>query len=359
MRLAAWQPLLLAAFLLPGPARAQDSRLHAGIEVGGSGVKATVVESKPGGLYERLFSKTYRTKLTVLDRGAFRPEAIAETARLIAELRDTIRKAYRLPDERIVIVGSSGVPRASNRDVLVAAVKKAVGKEMRFIDDKTEVELTIAGVVPRGDRARSWSLDIGSGNTKGGYKPEGKPLVHVSVPLGVVTFTQKAQQEAKARGASFTETAARLRHGALVAPLKAGTREMPELALRKRVYLSGGAVWALVSILKPRQVGQAYVTFTAADVAAFRALVVKAEGKAPVVDLSTIANRDLRERAAREVRTVNKVYSPENLLAAAEILTALVEAFDLKERTLIFPRNAAVGWLAAYVAGEKLDGPRE
>jgi hypothetical protein len=219
--------------------------------------------------------------------------------------------------------------------------------------------LTIAGVVPRGDRAKSWSLDIGSGNTKGGYKPEGKPLVYASVPLGVVTFTQKVRQEAKARGISFAEAAARLRDSALVAPLKAGTKGMPELATRKRVYLSGGAVWALVSFLKPRQVGQAYVTFTAADVAAFRSLIVKANGKAPLIDTSGIVNRDLRQRAEKEITTVNKVYSPENLLAGAEILTALVRAFNLEERTLIFPRNAAVGWLAAYVAGEKLDDRKE
>src|SRR5690349_9010558 len=113
MRLATWPSLLLVAFLLPGPARAEEGRLYAGIEIGGSGVKATVVESKPGGLYARLFSKTHRTKLTVLEKGAFRAEAIAETARLITELRDAIRKTYRLPDERIVVVGSSGVPKAS------------------------------------------------------------------------------------------------------------------------------------------------------------------------------------------------------------------------------------------------------
>jgi exopolyphosphatase/pppGpp-phosphohydrolase len=356
MRRCAWPLLLL--LLLPAPLCAQESRLYAGIEIGGSGVKATVVERKPDGLYERLFAQTHRTRLTVLDHGAFRPEAIGETAKWIAEFRDKIRKAYRLPDERIVVVGSSGVPKASNRDALVAAVKKATGKELRFIDDKTEVELTIAGVVPRGDRAGSWSLDIGSGNTKGGYKPEGKPLVYVSVPLGVVTFTQRVEKEAKEKEISFAQAAEKLRDSVLVAPLRAGTRGMPELARRKRVYLSGGAVWALATFLKPRQVDQAYVTFTAADVDAYLALLTKAAGKAPAIDLSTIVNRDLRERAEKEVRTVNKVYSPENLLAGAHLLVALVKAFDLKDRTVIFPRNAAVGWLAAYVAGEKLDERR-
>src|SRR5262249_33429409 len=140
----------------------------------------------------------------------------------------------------------------------------------------------------------------------------------------------------------------------LVAPLKASIKDMPELKTRKRVYLSGGTIWAMVTLMKPRDVGKTFVTFSAADVKAYRALLEKAGGKAPVIDLSGIANKDLRARAEAEVRTVLKVYSPENLLAGAEILEALVAAFALEDRVLIFPRNAAVGWLAAYVAGEKL-----
>jgi exopolyphosphatase/pppGpp-phosphohydrolase len=359
MRLAVWQPFLLVAFLLPQPIRAQESRLHAGIEIGGSGVKATVIENKEGGLYERLFSKTHRTGLSVLENGAFRPEAIAQTAKLIAELRDTIRKSYRLPDDRIIVVGSGGLLKASNRDDLVKAVKKATGKELRFIDGKAEVELTITGVVPRGDQTVSLWLDVGRNTTKGGYKSEGKPLAYVSVPVGVATFAQRAQQEAKAKAIPFARAASGLRQSALVKPLQDGSKRAPELATRKRVYLSGGTVRALVSFLKPREVGRAYVTFTAADIDAFRALILKADGKGPTPDLSSIDNRDLREQAAKEIHTVNKVYSPQELLAGAEILAALVEAFDLKERTLIFPRNAEVGWMAAYVSRQKRGATRE
>jgi hypothetical protein len=67
----------------------------------------------------------------------------------------------------------------------------------------------------------------------------------------------------------------------------------------------------------------------------------------------SIADRKRREKAENELRAVQKVFGPDHLLAGAEILKALVEAFDLlKNKTIIFPRNAAYGWLAAYVAGE-------
>jgi hypothetical protein len=71
--------------------------------------------------------------------------------------------------------------------------------------------------------------------------------------------------------------------------------------------------------------------------------------------LSQVADAEVKKRAEKEAAAVNKAYSPENLVAGAEILSALVTAFGLEERTLIFPRNGFVGWLGAYIAGEKLE----
>jgi hypothetical protein len=352
--------LLTAVTFLSVPVRvsAVDVPIYAGIEIGGRGVKATVVEARPDGVYKRLFSKTQNTTLSVLKDGAFDKNAIDDTVSAISGFIKTISEKYKLPASRIVVVGSSGVPKASNRDAFVAAVKKATGKDLRFIDDLTEVELTIAGIVPKEERERSIALDIGGGNTKGGYKPAGAPLVYVAIPLGTVTFTQRITREAKAQGIPFADAAARLREDELIAPLSKGAKAMPELAKRKRVYLSGGSIWAMVSLIHPEALDRVYVTFTAADVAAFRELVRKKPGTFPEPDMSRITAQELKQRALKEVKTVQRVYSPDNLLAGAEILSALVKAFDLEGRTLIFPRNGAVGWLTAYIAGETLeDGP--
>ena len=43
------------------------------------------------------------------------------------------------------------MPEANNETSL-ARIKKATGKTIRFIDEKTEVELTILGVVPKDER---------------------------------------------------------------------------------------------------------------------------------------------------------------------------------------------------------------
>lgn len=346
--------LLALALATPGRACAQEAKkVHAGIEVGGRGVKCTVLEVGADGLYRRLMARTSNVTLSTLDaRGNFRRAAIAETVRAIAAFRKTCREKYKVADEHIHVVGSSGVPAAKNRADFVATVKKATGKTITFIDDKTEVALTFLGVIPRADRSDSITLDIGGGNTKGGYVADGRALVYTAVPLGSVTFTQKVRDAAK--GESFARTAARLREAELVRPLRVGARAMPDLGRRKKVYLSGGMLWALTSITHPEAVDDAYVRFTVKDIDAFARAVAKAPGTFPRVDFDRIADPGRRARAEAQLDAVAKAYQGDNLVAGAEILRALVEAFGLGDRTLIFPRNGSFGWLTAFIAGERM-----
>jgi exopolyphosphatase/pppGpp-phosphohydrolase len=353
--------LVLVFFLTPTQNWAADTKRFAGIEVGGSGTKLTILEVAENGSFRRLFAESKSTDLTKLttDRN-FAKKEVALTVKYIKSYRETALTMYKVPDDNIILVGSSGIPtNAKNRNELIDAIKTATGKTIRFIDDKTEVALTIVGVVPKQARNRAISLDIGSGNTKGGYKPEnGGPLVYVSVPLGAKTFTQKVEQTAKKKNISLVKAAAELRESELVAPMRLGAKKMPELEKRKFVYLSGGMVWALVTYVKPEAVDRSLVSFTPADVEKFAELVQKADGKSPVVNLDHIKDKSVRERAAKELKTVAKVYPPAALLAGSELLRSLVTVFDLKNKTVVFPRNSAYGWLSAYVAGETLEEKR-
>jgi exopolyphosphatase/pppGpp-phosphohydrolase len=348
--------VLAALALAPGGASAQDAKnVHAGIELGGRGVKCTVLEVMPDGLLRRLMARTTNTTLSVLDaKGDFRKEAMDEAVKAIADFHKTCRETYKLPAARIHVVGSSGVPEAKNRAAFVAAVKKATGADMVFIDDKTEVALTFLGVVPKPERGEAVALDIGGGNTKGGYITDKNSLIYVAVPLGSVTFATKVRAAQKlSKGESFEGIASRLRNAELVKPLGDGARAMPELGRRKKVYLSGGMVWAMTSILRPEAVDDAYVTFTKKDIDAFAKLVRKTPGKMPGIDLNRIDDAGRRLRAKAQLEAVGKAYQAENLIAGAEILSALATAFDLGEKTLVFPRNGSFGWLTAYIAGEK------
>ena len=270
----------------------------------------------------------------------------------MAKFAEQMRKEHKVPDSRIYVVGSSGLFSAleskkrviqANQETLAAAVHEACGLQIGFIDVNREIELSIAGIVPAKHAADSLLLDIGGGNTKGGYRDADKKCVTVSIPYGSVTFADLVEKHAE-KG-KYVETAAALRAEILVPALRKSIDEKPELLKRNRFYLSGGAVWAMVSFIRPSD-RRSYVALTAGDIAAYHQLLIKTPDTFPKISLSTIEEAEVREAANKEIESVKKVYQPRQLLAGAEILQALSSEFHFdKEKKLYFARNAPTGWI--------------
>jgi hypothetical protein len=347
---------ILAIFHLGGAARAA---LHGGIEVGAKGVKATAVEVT-GEADNRdlrvVMAATENTTLTagLASSGRFAPEALKATAAAVARFADRMRKEHSVPAENIYVVGSSGLFSAvaddrekikANRDALAAAVHDACGVTMTFIDVRREAELSIAGVVPRRHAADAVLVDVGGGNTKGGGRA-GEGYVTFGVPYGSVSFADAVGKRGK--GEKSAEAAAALRREALGPALHQALAGKPELTRRGRVYLSGGAVWAMATYTRPGHRGP-YLPLTASDVAAYRKLLLDSPGEFPRADLSAVAEGPAREAAKKELDAVRKTFTPDQLLAGAEILQGLADEFRFGEKQLLFARHAYLGWLLAYV----------
>lgn len=350
---------VLLGLALPAQGRAE---VHGGIEIGAQGVKATVLDVTDGmDGYEAkvLLSGTKNTALTagLASAERFETGALKETSDAVAKFAEQMRKEHNVPHRRIYVVGSSGLFSAlrakkeaieANQALLAAAIQEACGLPIRFIDVQREIELSIAGIVPAKRADISLLLDIGGGNTKGGFRNAGKQLVTVSLPYGSVTFADLVKK--RAQKDNYAEAAAALRAEVLVPSLRKGIAEKPELLERKRVYLSGGAVWALASFLRPSN-RRSYVPLTADDIASYRQLLRQTPDAFPKVDLSTIEDARVRAEAHLEIERVKKVYQPHQLLAGAEILQALSSAFHFdQDKRLFFARNAQTGWILAYVA---------
>lgn len=361
---------LMVAILGLGLHAQARAEVHGGIEIGGKGVKATVLDVADGtdGFEAKvLLSGTKNTALTsgLASAERFEAGALKETSAAVAKFAEQMRKEYKVPDSRIYVVGSSGLFSAlgskkeairANQIILAVAVREACGLQIRFIDVRREVELSLAGIVPAKRAADSLLLDIGGGNTKGGYREADKECVTVSIPYGSVTFADLVEKHAE-KG-KYGETAAALRADILAPALRKGIDEQPELLKRKRVYLSGGAIWAMATFIRPSD-RRSYVALTADNITAYRQLLLKTPDAFPMIDLSTIEDEKVREAAHKEIERVKKVYQPRQLLAGAEILQALSSEFHFdKEKKLYFARNAPTGWILAYVA-EKAVAPTE
>jgi hypothetical protein len=343
--------LLCVSQLVSTARTATAAERRGGIEIGSKGVKMTVVElaEKPGGPAKVLQSAIVNTTISagVVKTGRYSPDAIHETAEAAGVFARRLRGEFGLGSDRIRVVGSSGLPSASNRQELIDAVSQATGlPPMEIISTCREVELTIAGLVPRADWPNAALIDIGSGNTKGGYfRPDGKG-VFLSVPLGSVTFVDRVTKDGK--GKPFAEAAEQLRPSLIEAPLAEQVRANPALTERRIVFLSGGAPYAMTTLMRPQDILHERVQLTTKDIGDY-VQHLRSSPRVPSPDFAAIADPKVRSAAEKEFGKVRDNFTRENLIAGAEILAGLSTALQLEGKTLVFDRNGATAWLHALL----------
>jgi hypothetical protein len=353
MRRYSWVWLTIAALasFLAARGNAAAAERRAAIEIGSKGVKMTVIEltAQSANPVTVLQSAAVNTTIAagVVTTGTYSPDAIRETADAAGDLVKHARDEFGLGLEQIRVIGSSGLPRASNRGELVESVRRATGLgPMEFITPAREVQLTIAGLVPNADWPKTALVDIGSGNTKGGFLRQDGEVVSLGVPLGSVTFADRVTKDAL--GKPFDEAVSLLRRALIEAPLTEQARLNPELMNRPTVFLSGGAPYAMTTLMHPGSILQPRVSFTSQDILRYRDRL-RASPRVPSPDFSAIDNPKTREAAEKEFGKVRDTFTRENLVAGAEIMDALASTLQLENKTLIFDRNGVTAWLRAIL----------
>lgn len=346
--------LTVGALLAPSSVRAE---VHGGIEIGSKGVKATVVELGGEGedaVFKVQLSNATNTTLVagIAKEGRFNPAALMTTVQAVKKYADRFRGEFRVAPEHIYVVGSSGLfaPLAGkteaieeNQKLLAAAVKKDTGLGMAFIDVQREAELSILGTLPKNRRETAMLVDIGGGNTKGGCLLARGKYATFGIPFGTVTFAALAKKKEIRDAKSLIH----LGNETLPPLLKKQFADLPELAKRNRVYLSGGVVWAAATFAHPGDV-RSFTPLTLKEVEQFEARLLATPGVYPDMDLSAIADQEVRQHARAEAARVAKVYSPEQVLAGTQILKSVFRELG-DQKHFAFARHGYLGWLLAYV----------
>jgi exopolyphosphatase/pppGpp-phosphohydrolase len=356
-------PAVLAALLLPLAAAAAD--LYGGVEIGAKGVKAVVLEvtPRPGGADVKvLFSKSTNVGLAPTDKGAkLDPKATGEAAAAVAEYVKVLTAEHKVDPARVSVVGSSGLLAANagnadlvkaNQEALAAAVKKAAGVAVAYLDADREATLSIAGTLPPAHAADGLLVDVGGGNTKGGCRAE-KGFATFAVPFGTSTFAAAVAK----KGGPFPAAAVELAKAELAPAVKTAFAANPAFAKKTHVYLSGGVVWAVATLAHPAD-RSAYTPLTAGDFNAVEKMLAASADGVPTPDLAGVADAAARKEAEKEVEAVKKVYTRDQLLAGVQILKAVAAELDLAggEKTVAFARHGQYAWIIGYVADKSGDG---
>lgn len=344
------------------PAKPAAADKWAGIDVGSKGVKPIVmgfVKTADGWDFSAdtaLESKNTDLGTLADDNTAFDPKRLTATVAAIAELDKAIREKHSLPPERVRVVVSSGVftrfkdkeRAAKARQELLAAVEKATGRAPDFINEQQEAELAVRGIIAPTGRAGRMVIDIGSGNTKFGWYTEAG-LETFALDSGTKAFRDTVAKQVDAKKQPFAEAATALRETVLVGPLREKVVKATGYDKVTDVQLIGGAAWALATFTHPGTADHARVPLAAADVETFAALARLKPEEAREKALAAVTDPAAKSAAQKEIERVQKVFSSEDLQAAAEILRAAYAEGKLSNRKVSFFQKGQYAWIAGYL----------
>ena len=327
----------------PQAAATQPGEVYAGIELTTEWVRAIALrisKSEDESGLKLIYSENIRLALARDGNGHITTQSAKEAAQTVLKLLTRLRQQSQAPPEHVFLIGGS-VLGAERPEALVKTISEATGKSLTFLDSETEIQLSVAGAIPRlgkmGDaqidnRNSSVLIEINGDRTLGGYQllkypPNAAPrydFVTMRVPNGVVgdeSFRQALRRERESK---------------------------PGLVNRKRVYLTGSVPWAITTLIYPED-QQPFVPLTSDVIDWFAGKVARAPREVLNPNLSFIRDRDLRLRAESELQIVKSAFPPQQLAAGVEALRVVASEFEWQGKQIWFARFGHLGRLLSYV----------
>jgi len=348
-----------------------SGELFGGIELSNEGVKVMVLQSYPPQTdddpgIKGVYSEMIRLRLGRTSDGEFPLQASADAAQAVSTALTRLRQQYKVPLDRIYFIGASALG-ADHPDDLESVVRNTTGLTLKFLGAVEEVQLSIAGTIPRTGRVAGAAIDnrntsmmlhIGNVNTQVGCEmlkysasdtSPSMDFVAMNIPQGVVSYANEISKAIGRNSSLYTFTRQIKTSGAL-AFRQALRREMenkPTLMHRKRVFLTGNLVWAVVTMLYPED-RQPMVTLTFDDIIQFAEKIARDPRELAFRKLSFIRDRRVRQEVEQEFEAVRATFKPEELIAGAEMLKAAAEELKWQDKKIIFARRGHLGCILSY-----------
>ena len=160
----------------------ENSSIFAGIEVGSKGVKMSLVEVEKNEQRNGTFNILKDTSINT-DFISFTQTTYNATLAALNNLYDVAIKDCHIPTNNVFTAVSSGVKIQAEKENKMNWVEQLINafkfnfnepeRMVSIIDVREEGRLSHLGIVPDSRRYNTFLIDIGSGNTKGGYFPNG------------------------------------------------------------------------------------------------------------------------------------------------------------------------------------------
>ena len=348
------------------PANYREDDLYAGIDVGSKGVKLSIIKMGKNASVTGSFVSIKDSSINT-DFISFTPQTFTATLYAIRNLYNFARKTYNIVPEKIFTVVSSGIKgqaeKENKQDRIVALADSLrlllnePKREMPVIGAMDEAKLSHLGIVPEARRYNTFLIDIGSGNTKGGYFKNGntKELKLFMLNWGTKTIsnaTEKRLGDDKSI-ANYKKYLNRVLAGDPNNEIIYAVNESGAYNMNDNFAFSGGIAWAVATMLYPELADNSVVPLKFEDLAALNErLASNFSAITPTSIANSVTDKTINKKSIEEeVARVQKVFDQKALMAGTGLLLNIVRQFEgtQEKKNFFLVKNGQVGWISAYV----------
>ena len=361
-------PLLFALFTNAQPFKLKykNSAVYAGIEVGSKGVKMSILEVGKNAQKNGTFNLLQDTSVNT-DFISFTPISFTLTVDGLTGLYNTALQQYNIPSTRIFTAVSSGVKIQSEKEKKESWITKLTdsfririkepGRQVTLIDVAEEARLSHLGIIPESRRYNTFLIDIGSGNTKGGYFPNGntKDIRLFQLTWGtksVFNETVKRMDEDKSTNAYYRQMM-RVLAGSADQEITYAVNISGAYKMSDNIAFSGGIAWSVATLLYPELIENTVVPVTYDEILTFSEKLNKnysAFSDSNIV--KSVTDNSIDKAAVKnEVKKVNKVFDQRALMSGTGLLLKIMRQFEgvYEKKQFFLVKNGQVGWISAFV----------
>ncbi len=344
----------------------KNSVVYAGIEVGSKGVKLSVLEVGKNAQKNASFFILKDTSINT-DFISFTPSTFQATLNGLHRLYQLAITDYNIPADRVFSVVSSGVKMQAEKedrknwisnlgDSFTIRINEPARKVV-VVDVADEARLSHLGIVPESRRYTTFLIDIGSGNTKGGYFPNGNTKSLKLFQLNWGTKSTANATELRCENdksiATFNKQLARVLAGAADKEVIYAVNESGAYNMSDYIAFSGGIAWSVATLMYPELMENSVVPVTYNELEKFIEKLVNNYDALSAGSLSrSITDIGLDKPAiSKEIKRVHQVFDQKSLLAGSGLLLKIMRQFEgvYEKKEFYLVKNGQVGWVSAYV----------
>lgn len=342
-----------------------NSVIYTGIEVGSKGVKMSVIEIGKNAQSSGAFNILKDTSVNT-DFISFSQPTFTATLNSFCNLFSTATQDYQIPSRRIFTVVSSGVKMQAEKDGKTDWINNLIdsfrlkinepGRQVEVVDVTKEAKLSHLGIVPESRRFNTFLIDIGSGNTKGGFFPFDNTETFKLFQLtwgtkSIANATEKRCEDDKSL-VNFNKQLYRVTAIAENNEIIYAVNSSGSYPVSDNIAFSGGIAWAVATLLHPELLDKPVISVSFAEVIKLNEkLYENFDALSPEFLANNINRSEEKENAIKEVSRVQKVFDQKSLMAGTglmlKIMRQFVSVYETKQFYLV--KNGQVGWISAYV----------